>query len=211
MKGLLIYFQFFICLTCFAQKHEVGLSLGATNYKGDYTNDNFQLRNYRPAALLFYKNNITPAFGLRYHIMGGSISSHDNQSSDPVYIKRGDSFQKTLLEAALQMEYNFLNYRSATNRFKWTPYFLAGLGVVYIPQGTMIQPCVPIGAGLRFIVKENWNIGIEAAARKMFTDGLDGISGNGNAGNSSTLDWYIYNGITISYTFYDVYCPKPRR
>ena len=109
------------------------------------------------------------------------------------------------------MEYNFLNYRSETNRLKWTPYFTGGLGVVYSPNGNTVQPCLPVGVGLRFIFKENWNLGIEAAARKMFTDALDNLDGNSSAVNSSTKDWYIYNGFTVSYTFYDVYCPKPRR
>jgi hypothetical protein len=211
MKCFLICFSLFLCTPCFSQKHETGLSLGATNYKGDYTNDNFELKNYRPAALLFYKNNITPAFGIRYHAMIGWIGANDKNSSDPVYQKRGMSFQKTLIEVAVQLEYNFLNYRSMTNRFKWTPYFLGGLGIVYSPNGNMVQPCIPIGVGLRFIVKENWNIGVEAAARKMFTDALDDLSGDDYAVNTNTQDWYLYNGITISYTFYDVYCPRPRR
>ena len=211
MKFILICILLCASFLGFSQKHEVGLSLGATNYKGDFTNDNFEVKNYRPAALLFYKNNITPAFGLRYHLLAGLITANDAKSYDPVYQKRGLSFNKPLFEGALQLEYNFLNYRSATNRFKWTPYFLGGIGVTYVPEGNLIQPCIPIGVGIRFIVKENWNIGLEAAARKLFTDMLDGVDGGVYAGNGNTMDWYMYNGITISYTFYDVYCPKPRR
>lgn len=211
MKYAFTCLVLFISAFAFSQKHEAGISLGALNYKGDYTNDNFEARNYKPALLLFYKNNITPAFGLRYHVMGGFIGANDAGSTDPVYKARGSSFHKTLIEGALQMEYNFLNYRSQTNRFKWSPYFLGGIGIAYSPNGNMIQPCLPVGVGIHFIVKENWNIGAEIGARKTFTDMLDDASTDTYGGNGDTSDWYLYNGITISYTFYDVYCPKPKR
>ncbi|MBC7387602.1 MAG: hypothetical protein H7329_00180 [Opitutaceae bacterium] len=216
MKYFTICLLLLISQISFAQKHEFGLSVGASNYKGDYTNDNFEVRNYSPALLLFYKNNITPAFGLRYHLMGGIIRANDGGSSDPVYVARGQSFSNLLGEGALQLEYNFLNYRSETNKFKWSPYFLGGLGVYYSSplSGnaiTQIQPCIPIGLGIKFIFKNNWNIGLEAAARKTFTDMLDNANGETYGGNSDTKDWYLYNGITISYSLYDVYCPKPGR
>ena len=216
MKYIKICLLVFIFQNLHAQKHEIGLSIGASNYKGDYTNDNFEVRNYSPALLLFYKNNITPAFGLRYHIMGGIIRANDGGSPDPVYVSRGQSFSNILGEGALQLEYNFLNYRSEYNRLKWSPYFLGGLGVFYsTPLSgnavTLIQPCVPIGLGIKFIFKEHWNLGIEAAARKTFTDLLDNANGDTYGGNGDTQDWYLYNGITISYSFYDIYCPKPGR
>ena len=114
-----------------AQKHEFGFGAGGTNYKGDYTNDNFELKNYRPAVLFFYKNNITPAVGIRYHIMVGGIKAVDSKSSDPVYVKRDMSFKNVLYEGALQVEYNFLNYRSNSGRVTWTPYFAGGLGLLF--------------------------------------------------------------------------------
>jgi len=214
------YILLFLCISLlyplYAQKHEIGFSVGATNYKGDYTNDNFEIRNYSPALLIFYKNNITPAFGLRYHLLGGILRANDAGSSDPVYVARGQSFSNILGEAALQMEYNFLNYRSEYNRLKWSPYFLGGLGLFYSSplsgkSISLFQPCVPIGLGMKFIFKEHWNISFEVAARKTFTDMLDNADGETYGGNSDTQDWYLYNGFMISYSFYDVYCPKPGR
>ena len=216
MKYLLV---FFLCISFYissAQKHEVGLSIGATNYKGDYTNDNFEVRNYSPGLLLYYKNNITPAFGLRYHLMSGILRANDNGSPDKVYVARGQFFNNIIGEVALQLEYNFLNYRSQSNRIKWSPYFLGGIGAFYSAplsgNGTsQFQPCIPIGLGIKYSFKEHWNFALEFAARKTFTDMLDNASTATYGGNGNTQDWYLYNGIMVSYTFYDVYCPKPGR
>lgn len=197
-----------------AQKHEFGLSLGATNYKGDFTNDNFQLKNYFPGGLLFYKNNITPAVGIRYHALVGGLNATDSKANDPVYVQRDQSFQSIIGEGAAQIEYNFLNYRSEGNPIQWTPYFTGGLGVLFSSgtnKGASFIPCVPVGVGIRCMVRQYWNIGIEAVARKTFTDLLDNVDGGVYAGNSDTNDWYFYNGITFSYTIYNIYCPRPRR
>jgi Domain of unknown function (DUF6089) len=214
MKQLIAFLLFlFVTIQINAQKHEFGLGVGATNYKGDFTNDNFELKNFLPAAILYYKNNITPAFGMRYHFLAGGIKATDSKSKDPVYNQRDQSFTNIIYEGALQIEYNFLNYRSPSNKLKWTPYFIGGLGIFYFSPysnstSTTIQPCIPVGAGFRFSMKENWNVSVELAARKTFTDLLDNTSGNVKGGNNDTNDWYIYNGFTLSYTFYDVYCPK---
>jgi len=214
MKYLATFMLFFSFLLTKAQKHELGFSLGGSNYKGDFTNDNFELKNYRPAVLIFYKNNITPAFGIRYHLMAGGIKANDAKSSDAVYNVRSLSVKNTLFEGAAQIEYNFINYRSASNRLKWSPYFLAGLGVFYFPPYSnsselTIQPCIPIGVGIKCMIFGNWNLGLEVAARKTFTDLLDNTNGSIIGGNGDTQDWYIYNGVSLSYNFYNVYCPKP--
>ena len=210
-------FLVLILLTSFftqAQKHEYGISLGASNYKGDFTNDNFELRNYRPAGLIYYKNNITPAFGMRYHLMIGGIKASDANSKDPVYKSRGLAVSNILYEGAMQVEYNFVNYRSLSNRLKWSPYFVGGVGVFYFSPYSnstelTIQPCLPVGIGMRCIVKGNWNLAVEVVARKTFTDLLDNTNGGVLGGNSDTQDWYIYNGLSLSYNLYNVYCPKP--
>lgn len=197
-----------------AQKHEYGISIGTSNYKGDFTNDNFEARNYRPAGLIYYKNNITPAFGMRYHLMIGGIKASDSNSKDPVYGRRDMAVSNTLYEGAMQIEYNFMNYRSQTNRLKWSPYFAGGVGVFYFPpypnsSELTIQPCIPVGIGIRCVAKGNWNLSAEVVARKTFTDMLDNTNGSILGGNSDTQDWYIYNGISLSYNLYNVYCPKP--
>jgi hypothetical protein len=216
MKYLLVAFLFFIVLEGSAQKHEFGAGFGATNYKGDFTNDNFDLRNYRPGLLCFYKNNITPAVGIRYHFMMGGIKASDSKSPDAVYVQRDESFRKSIYELGAEVEYNFLNYRSESNKLQWSPYFSGGGGVFYFPSypgsGTLnVQPCIPIGIGIKMKLKHHWNFIAEAVARKTFGDLLDNANGATSGGNSDTQDWYFYNGVSVSYTFYSVYCPKPYR
>ena len=54
-----------------------------------------------------------------------------------------------------------------------------------------------------------WNLGLEVGARKEFTDKLDDISEqNPLIENRHDQDWYFYNGVSISYTFYKIRCPE---
>ncbi|WP_262923007.1 DUF6089 family protein [Hymenobacter cellulosilyticus] len=53
-----------------------------------------------------------------------------------------------------------------------------------------------------------WNLGLEAGARKAFTDELDHLgTQNPLLVNTHDQDWYFYNGLSISYTFYKINCP----
>ena len=72
----------------------------------------------------------------------------------------------------------------------------------------------PIILGVKFTPNPLWVIGLEMGARYTLTDNLDGsnpenqFSNNpgyqfGNIGNK---DWYVFTGLTISFTFGDLPC-----
>ena len=94
----------------------------------------------------------------------------------------------------------------------------------------LTQISIPFGLGLKHNFSEHWNIGLEFGVRKTFTDYLDDISSTyveydylshfsgalaarmsnrtGNLslgpatyrGNPQTNDWYMFGGITLTYT-----------
>ena len=63
--------------------------------------------------------------------------------------------------------------------------------------------------GLKWSIATKFVLGLEVGARYTFTDNLDGstpeeFDGGENLpsfGNPNTNDWYMFTGITLTYTF----------
>lgn len=219
-----IFFALLGSVHCgWAQKIELGGNLGATSYKGDIKR-NFAVSTSLPAGSLFLRHNLSPAVVLKYSVMAGGIRGNAANSSDVYYSTYADTlalaFSSFMLEGSAQVEYNFFDYRKERLR-KWTPYLFTGIGLLYFnPKKTpdtgkvssAFQPVIPIGLGAKWVIGRNWNLGIEAGARKTFTDYLDGASDKHEAsgwqrGNPVTNDWYLFTGFSLSYTIYTIPCP----
>jgi hypothetical protein len=75
-------------------------------------------------------------------------------------------------------------------------------------NGGMVGVAIPAGIGIKYALSPRWNLGLEAGARKTFTDELDHlVNQNAFIDNRHTKDWYFYSGVSVSYTFYKIYCP----
>jgi hypothetical protein len=61
--------------------------------------------------------------------------------------------------------------------------------------------------GVKANIFENFVVGAEVGARYTFTDNLDGSNPenenfkNWRFGNLNSNDWYVFSGITLTYTF----------
>ncbi|EMR03748.1 hypothetical protein ADICEAN_01086 [Cesiribacter andamanensis AMV16] len=178
------------------QIHEVGVSLGATNYVGDLV-PTYQLKNHRLAGALLYRYNLSSHTSLRANVMLGKLAGSD----DPAYDAFGEArkrgqFSNWMNEAALLFEYNFLDYKNPSKDLvRWSPYLVAGLGVLvlhgYEPYqeglapGTAyargrkttdfknVQPVVPLGLGVKYRLSPYWTLSGEWSARKTFFDYID--------------------------------------
>lgn len=220
-----------------AQRHEIGLGLGASFYSGDmvnYVNPSFA----RPAGQIFYRNNISPVVALK-----GGVGVHQLHASDISAPRdalaeiRAWEFTTTLIDAEINFEYHFLNFRGRRKEVNWTPYFFTGLGAFFfadvtpIVPGTSIpavQPMIPFGFGFKWDVRHNVSLGFQVAARYTFTDYLDGmgdeplsmIDANNpppnvtegaikdvRFGDFSRFDQYFFASFSISYIFYSIPCP----
>ncbi|MDX5347516.1 MAG: DUF6089 family protein, partial [Hymenobacteraceae bacterium] len=129
-----------------------------------------------------------------------------------------------------RLEYNFLDYYDRKRYIRWTPYYFIGAAAgVYSNELVVnnrqyrglnsetknsIAFAIPTGVGIKLALSRHWNLGAEFGARKTFSDKLDNLTGEVVDGiNSKPIsnpfdkDWYFYNGISISYTFYKIHCP----
>ncbi|WMJ72569.1 DUF6089 family protein [Cytophagaceae bacterium ABcell3] len=223
-KFILPIFFALIAFSANGQKNEIGISLGALNYTGEYA-PRFDVLNYRPGGMVFYRRNFSPVFTLRGSIMTGRIKGSDEGAQDPVPAARDGEFHNNITEAAIMAEYNFLDFRRYKDRRRFAPYLTAGLAIFNYQRaypgtairGGAVNPSIPIGIGIKYKLTKTVNLNAEFVARKTFTDYLDNISDTYADGYSKQLanphlnDWYYYTGFSISYTFYGIACPEFQR
>lgn len=224
-----IFFVFWGFLPAKGQKHEIGLGIGVLNYSGDIARiPNFTMS--RPAINGFYRLNLSPAVSLRSTLMFGKLAGKDvNKTSDPVGNVRQAAFEANLNQFGLSFEYNFFNYQYGGKKKgdrRLTPYFTAGLSFFNYEHNSLtttdkvdsryaLQFAVPFGLGLKYRIKSRLNFNAEFIANKTFTDYLDGVSSSPTnttaspkyLSNPLTSDWFYYLGVSLSYTFYKIYCP----
>ena len=227
---------FFVAAPAVAQRtttSEVGLGLGATNYKGELS-PQLQWQNSRPALTVFYRRDVSVPVTLRGGFTAGGLWANDNNVEGvnggvpPLQRYRQASLRGTLLELSGVVEYNFLDYhrRQEKDHVHLTPYLFIGLAGYYASvstesqnvalqadfnrEGVKFGVAIPAGAGLKLALTEHLNLGLEMGVRKTFTDQLDHL---GNQTpllvNAHDQDWYYYSGVSVSYTFYNIRCPTP--
>ena len=218
---------------CAQHTSELGIGLGGTNYKGEVS-PQYQFQNNRPAFTVFYRRDISNPVTLRAGLTYGGLRANDNNVDGanggvpPLQSYRQVSLRGSVLELSGVVEYNFLDYhqRSEQHRVHLSPYLFAGLAPFYArttteSQNQALQPAfnrsgsrvsiaIPAGVGLKIALSEHFNLGAEVGVRKTFTDQLDHLGDQDPLlVNPHDQDWYYYNGISISYTFYKILCPVP--
>lgn len=219
----LFMFLIFFSFPMLAQNSEVGIGLGGLSYTGDLHRGYKFLQN-RPAATIFYRQTFSNAVSVRGGFTGGQLIGSDEKPIDDFAALRNNAFDFWMLEAAITIEYNFLDFLHAKSWTNYSPYLFLGIGAFTKfgdePRGDKykkIQPAIPLGVGMKFLLDPRWQLGVEFGARKTFFDYLDNVSEfdealskkgqNHQYGNQFDQDWYYFVGVTLSYTFYTVPCP----
>ena len=204
--------------TTSAQRIEVGAGVGGFNYRGDIA-PNFRFRFFKPGGSLFFRYNPNKALSLRAEVAGGLIGAKDNKSKDPFQQARNLSFNTTIFEGSAVAEYNFLDFQERKSVINWTPYVFGGLGYskfnpdVKTADYKTSSMIIPYGVGIKYQIRRPWNIGIEYGTRKTFTDYLDNLGGDPvsndkiQQGDPSHKDTYFYVRLSVTYTFYRIFCP----
>lgn len=199
--------------TCKAQVSELGISLGATTYKGELNpvmfTTNFSV--YHPAVGFFFRRNTNAHWAYRFNFLRGKVSGSDANSKLPFAKTRNLSFTSPVYELAFLLEFNFFPFEKYGSDYWSTPYIFAGYsGFYFSPKSTLngqdvklqqqqlegkgysqLARAIPMGIGMKFKTGL-WVFALELGARKTTTDFLDNVSGtylNENAftGDAATL------------------------
>lgn len=195
---------YLICLLAFlspakAQKFEVGVMAGGSNYLGDLA-PKIAWNETHPAGAIFTRHNFSKYFSLRNSFMYASISGSDQNFE--FNTARNLSFYSDIYELSSVLEFNFLPFGEQVLTKNFTPYVFAGLGgFIFKPEadyensthelralgteGQFLnssksygesQVCIPFGGGLKYNLSHKFVVSVEAGWRKTYTDFLDDVS-----------------------------------
>lgn len=208
-----------LCTAQLSQRSEFGFGAGAFNYTGDLVRT-YNILNSKPAGTVFYRNNISKVVSFRTALTGGKLAASDKRPLDSFAQQRASSFNLFILEASTVFEYHFLDWRDDKRRLRFSPYLFAGFSLFIIsgngPKNAAysnVQPAIPFGGGIKYVINPKWYLAFEVGIRKTFFDYLDNISDgdlslkNYQYGNRYDNDNYIFTGITLTRTLYDIPCP----
>jgi hypothetical protein len=220
MKSITIFTGLlFISSLSFSQIYEIGGFVGGSNFIGDVGSTQFVNPNKLAFGGLF-KWNRSPRHSLRASLIYGTLSADDVLSSDPRREVRAYSFNASVLEASLGIEFNFFDFDLHMATPMSTPYIYTGISMVnhpnfyfttidFVSEKTRSDSFgIPIILGYKTTFTTHLILAFEVGARYTFSDNLDGsdpsnegLNNSVHFGNFNNNDWYVFSGFTLTYTF----------
>jgi Domain of unknown function (DUF6089) len=209
----LIFLFFFFSMN--AQIHEIGGFVGGSNYIGDVGSTTYISPNKLAMGML-YKWNKNPRLAYRFSINGAFYSAYDSDSEEPSRNQRKYQFRNTIKEVSLGVEFNFFDFNLHEVNRKFTPYVHSGLNYLRIHDSYLNSNirvlekssgkfAIPMTLGIKSNVLPHVILALEVGARYALTDNLDGSNPKGDTlikfGNINNNDWYVFSGMTLTYTF----------
>ena len=203
-----------------SQTYEVGLMIGGSNYIGDVGSTTYISPNdFAVGAIGKWNRSKRHAF--RASFLYAELNA-DDANGDDRRRQRGLSFNNSVKEFSVGLEFNFWEWYLYSGDSQFTPYLYTGLtgfnfGEQAIDANNDITAysdrwnvAIPMVLGIKKTIGRHWVLGAEIGARYTFTDNIDGSdpdsafgTGFGNFGNN---DWYVFTGITLSYTWGRIPC-----
>ncbi len=190
----------------YAQFWEVGTFFGGSNYNGEFVENVMVVKETHPTIGGVVRLNLSRQFSLKANFYRGKVSGTDQNAEKYFHRSwdRNLHFRSTIFDIGITPEWNILGYKTGSFKYHSSPYLFAGISLFKMnpqaqyndewvnlqPIGTegqnlnkyeyrkynLLQFAVPFGFGWKFSVGKNINLGIEASARKTFTDYLDDVS-----------------------------------
>ncbi|NUY81637.1 hypothetical protein HUK80_12065 [Flavobacterium sp. MAH-1] len=213
-------FVVFICIfglsVSNAQIHEIGVFAGGSNFIGDVGRTNY-IRPNELAYGILYKWNRSPRHSWRFSYTQSKLTANDLDSDMQARKTRGYNFENHVKEFSAGLEFNFFDFNLHEGKKLVTPYVFSGLNYFIYEELYQLDGykkdyragsfAIPMVVGVKSNIAENWVLGLEVGARWTFTDNLDGSNPkNENLtelkfGNINNKDWYMFSGLTLTYTF----------
>jgi len=200
----------FIPATIMAQRNaNIGVFGGTAYYMGDI-NPNRHFYRPAPSFGLIYRYNINSRYAVRANAYFADLSGSDldfPERLNPDRPSNPASFQTSLLDMALQAEFNFLSFTPNVGKWAYTPYLSAGIAgslIIGSNAEAMNTLSFPFGAGLKFNISSRISAGAEWAFRKTFSDRIDGVENpSGTRSLVHNNDWYSFMGVFITFKFFN--------
>jgi len=220
MNRYLLYFLTVFLLAgsgvAFSQRAaQVGVFAGAAYYMGDI-NPNRHFYRPTPSLGLLYRYNLNTRFAIRASGTYGRFSGSDLDFPELLHPDRPLSpatFHTSLLDLALQVEYNFMPFTTGIAGWAYTPYLstgIAGALILSTDRASDNLVSLPFGFGVKVNLAKRVTAGAEWSFRKTFNDRVDGLENpSGVRSVIHNNDWYSFLGIIITYKFFNfaVDCP----
>jgi len=221
-RHLLKFLSVFLLISCnsaFSQRAaQVGIFAGTAYYMGDINpNRHF----YRPSLSLgfLYRYNLNTRYAVKASANYGQFSGSDLDFPKLLHPDRPmnpASFQTSLIDVGLQVEFNFLPFATGIANWAYTPYISTGIsGALILSSDRAAENMLnlPFGIGVKVNLTKRMTAGAEWSFRKSFNDKLDGLENpSGIYSVIHNNDWYSFLGVIITYKFFNfaVDCPVYR-
>ncbi len=218
MRQILIVFFLTASFTLGAQTYEVGIFAGGANTIGDVGRTNYILPSDIAVGGIF-KWNKSKRYAWRGSLMYGKFTADDNKSNSTARQQRGYVVDNSVLEGSVGLEINFVEYNLHKLGPAFTPYLYTGITYFRYDynyfNGGVLQNisqkdgsfAIPMTVGFKYRINQFLIFGAEIGARYTFTDNLDASNPEGSNfeefqfGNIFSDDWYVFSGVTLTYTF----------
>lgn len=201
VKKLLFGFLFiFLAQLASAQKGwEAGGWLGVSYYFGDL-NTNYRLDRPGIAGGAIARYNFNNRIAMKMSANYGQVAADDANSRNAFERARNLSFESTIIDAAVQLEFNFLPYTHGSKDEFYTPYLFAGFSAFHFNpkaelDGTLYElralgtegqfkgeeyygmsGAFVYGMGFKLDLSYEWSLNFELSGRQAFTDYVDDVS-----------------------------------
>jgi hypothetical protein len=192
---MLLFFAYVSTMT--AQRHELGVFVGAANYNGELNPGPLNLNFLHPGFGVMYRYNKNKFVSYKLEAFYGWVSGDDAKSKDSFQIQRNLSFFSHVLDFSGEVEFNFFPFIPGTQEIYFTPYIFAGFTIFqFNPTANLgdtnyaleplhtegggysrVAAALPFGGGFKMSVTQIINIGFELGVRRTYTGYLDDVNG----------------------------------
>lgn len=206
-----------------AQTFELGPYGGGANVIGDVGSTNY-IAPTGPMAGIMFRWNRSTRHSFRATLVAARLNGDDSDSDDISRQLRDYSYAYNLYEATIGAEYTFWDWELYSGTPQFTPFMYVGVSA-YRQVSFRLNPAatpprlnsydnaygfaVPFNIGVKYTLTRRLILTAEVGARYTFTDNLDGSNPTGDFedrpdlqfGNINNNDWYVFSGISLTYTF----------
>lgn len=188
-------------------RFDIGGQIGMAGYLGDASSSIFAKPGVVFGASFRYLPDVRWCIRGLFNVY--SLSGDTSNMDDVLPGFAQYSFKSTAYDLGGRIEFNFFAYgigESYKRLRRFTPYLTLGVGLtVATCEGQSHAGFnIPMGVGVKYKLRERWNLGAEFTMTKVFSDHVDGALADLYQIKSSFLkntDWYSNISISITYEF----------